>query len=53
MQRMAWRLHDPVLEKESFLGASLTQKLLQQLQLPGSALNESFINLVSKACLKF
>ncbi|CAE7750080.1 unnamed protein product [Symbiodinium sp. KB8] len=33
VQRMAWRLHDPVLEKESFLGASLTQKLLQQLQL--------------------
>ncbi|CAE7783365.1 unnamed protein product, partial [Symbiodinium necroappetens] len=33
VQGLAWRLHDPVLEKESFLGASLTQKLLQQLQI--------------------
>ncbi|CAE7237288.1 unnamed protein product, partial [Symbiodinium sp. CCMP2456] len=33
VQEPSWRLHDPVLEQESFLGASLTQKLLQQLQL--------------------
>ena len=49
VQGPAWRLNDPVLEQESFLGASLTQKLLQQLQLLGSALDESFINLVRKA----